>query len=504
MDIIVGYIIKRGYLIVFLVSIIVFFLAAYYNIGYFHPDEHYQIIEFAGFKLGWNNPTELAWEFKNMLRPTVQVWLCIVFFKFFSFFGCEDPYLLSYYLRLITAIYALIVINFFFNSVKQFISPKLHFVLYFLSFFLWFIPFISVRFSSETWSGLTFLLGFSFVFRDDSLNSKGFFLGILLGLAFLFRFQVGILILGLLLWMIIIRKDSWKYIYQIIMAFILVIQVGAILDALFYGQYTYTFWNYFNTNILNAVSERFGTSPWTEIFAYIGIYTLLPIGLVLICSLLVLTITEPSNPFLWCMIPFIIIHAIIPHKEIRFLFPIIWFAPIIIVMALQKLWKKPHGNLIYATRPILFFCFPIGLLNIYAVFMSITIPAGLGQKIITKNIAIEYGNKPIRIFHTPYGNPYQPWVGLSEKFYKTSNVFFTQIDHVNKIFNYDMASRDTIYLLAVRDYEINKRLINDITIRDNCQVDLKYSSRLKGGWAKFYKGTSDLADFQIFTLKKLL
>src|SRR5919206_4106439 len=47
-------------------------VAAYFNAGYYHYDEHFQILEFANYKLGRVPAESLAWEFHEKIRPWFQ------------------------------------------------------------------------------------------------------------------------------------------------------------------------------------------------------------------------------------------------------------------------------------------------------------------------------------------------------------------------------------------------------------------------------------------------
>lgn len=497
------YIQKNRYQIVFYTSCFIFLIAAIKNIGYFHPDEHYQIIEFAGYKLGWSNSEELAWEFNSMLRPTLQVWLCLGVFKIFNILGVTDPYFLSFFLRLLTAIYALAAIHIFYHQVKKFLHTNLYFIFYIFCFFIWFIPFISIRFSSETWSGLSFLIGISFLLKSNRDRRDNIITGVMLALSFLFRYQAGIMIFGVILWTVIVRREKWINLLEIFIAFIIIIQCGVALDAAFYGKYVYTLWNYFNVNILDNVSATFGTSPWTDILLYMSVYTLIPIGLLISLSVLIVLVRNPLNPFLWCVIPFIIIHAIIPHKEVRFLFPIVWFAPIFILLAYEEILKYFKINTIslQTKRLIGILGIPIVFLNMYALWISVTIPSGLGQKYITQAIYLDYHGKPIRIFHTPYGNPYQPWPGLIEKFYKTSNIFFTEINRPNQIRQSELIRSDTTYMLAIRDYENIGRLLDYKIMQSGWFLNSKYNTVWSKDWSDYFKGTAEASTFQLFIIK---
>ena len=99
--------------ILLIIAAIVYIISAWYNIGYYHADEHYQLIEFSGLKLGWNNKNNLAWEFHSMIRPSFQVWVCYLLFGFFNILGISDPYILSFILRLVTAFLAIVGIYVF-------------------------------------------------------------------------------------------------------------------------------------------------------------------------------------------------------------------------------------------------------------------------------------------------------------------------------------------------------------------------------------------------------
>ena len=142
---------------ILIIALLVYTLTAFFSIGYFNADEHYQIIEFAGVIDGTNNTSNLPWEYSKKIRSIIQPTIAFAIFKVSSFFSITDPYSKAFILRLITALLSVFVITNFIKEAKRFISSKHWIVFYFLSYFLWFLPFINVRFSSETWSGLFFL-----------------------------------------------------------------------------------------------------------------------------------------------------------------------------------------------------------------------------------------------------------------------------------------------------------------------------------------------------------
>jgi phosphatidylinositol glycan class B len=148
---------KRNYILITLIAILVYLFTAFLSEGYYHPDEHFQLLEFANFKRGLTVEYKLPWEYREQIRSSFQPWIAFSMIKILQFTGIENPHIYILILRLITAILSIYVINrFYMNNFKQF-NPNYWTMYLLLSYFLWFLPFINVRFSGETWSGLFFI-----------------------------------------------------------------------------------------------------------------------------------------------------------------------------------------------------------------------------------------------------------------------------------------------------------------------------------------------------------
>ena len=93
-------------------ALLIFCTTACNSHGYFHGDEHYQIIEFAGVKLGTHQSSELAWEFSEKLRPSLQTTLVFFIISILKIINVINPYTQLFILRLITALFAIYVIKF--------------------------------------------------------------------------------------------------------------------------------------------------------------------------------------------------------------------------------------------------------------------------------------------------------------------------------------------------------------------------------------------------------
>ncbi|AEA42258.1 mannosyltransferase [Fluviicola taffensis] len=457
-------------LIIFLATI-VFALTAYFSVGYFHADEHYQVIEFAGLKAGWNTPQEVAWEYHTQIRsallPTLAYWI----FSFNSFFHITDPYTSLFVLRLISGFLCLFALVFFFRKSSIVIFKPEQSNSFFKATYLillllsWYIPFLSVRFSSETWSAICLLFALGFYFEIGKNKYNALIIGILFGLSFLFRFQMAFGLIGIGIYHLIYGQQKLKTTLSVLIGFSIVLLIGIFIDRWFYSEWVFTPWNYFwlffENDILNNVESSFGTSSK---YYYLEALVQLPthfIGIVLLICFVIAVIFKPKNPVVWFIIPFVLIHSLIAHKEERFLFPIVFLFPFFIisaflVMSQSTFLRKFFNPLVIYTIFALFFTHVVGL------FFMTTKSAGLGRMEITQYIHSHYDTQKIHLINTPYSNPYNPWGSLPEKMYLEKKIDFQQIDNLAN-FSDTLFQTKSINLLVVRGYYLeNNKLPKNI------------------------------------------
>lgn len=400
---------------IFLIALIWYALTAFTSIGYYHGDEHYQIIEFEGIIEGTHEAKDLAWEYKAQLRPTIQPLIAYFIFSACETLSITDPYDKAFILRLLTGLMAVFVIYFFTQTCKRIVDVKYWKPFLILSYFSWFLPFINVRFSSESWSGLALLAALGFILRDKKNFKTYLIVGLLLGLSFLFRYQVATATVGLLLWLIIIRKEIASNIIVLLSSGLFVVIAGTIIDSWFYGDFIVVPWNYLNVNLLEGKAGEYGTSPWYYYIFYVFRYSFFPFGIMIISSVFLLLFKRSQNTIIWTIIPFLLVHSILSHKELRFLFPIVNLIPLILFLAIQEIqWNRfsiTFRKVIFALAMLL------GIINLIGVVVASLKPAGIGRMKITQCIQDLNSSKPINLFYTEGSNPYDPWDGLSAKYY---------------------------------------------------------------------------------------
>jgi phosphatidylinositol glycan class B len=326
------------------ISACIYLFCATKTLPYLHPDEHFQIVEFASYKMGITKADDLAWEFKARIRPAFQPFLCYHIFKRLIAVGIEDHYAHLFVLRLLTALLSLFAVCLFCYSNLSTFSEK-HQKIYILFTFLFWLPyFYGVRFASEAWSGDLTLIAVSLLLLsyDGRFRSKGivfFVAGLLFGFAFLCRFHTAFFAIGTMLWMFFVRKEKLTNLLVILVGVFAVVALGVLVDKWFYGEWVCTAWAYFDTAFLHP-GKDFGSSPfYFYILLMLGFLTP-PIGILVFLSLAVLLFRQPRNLYVWIVIPFIIIHSLISHKEPRFMYPVYYFLPVAAMSALAFISKQ--------------------------------------------------------------------------------------------------------------------------------------------------------------------
>lgn len=301
----------------FTLGLIIHLTCSFFSVGFWHFDEHFQVLEFLNIKLHSLPPDHLAWEYREKIRPWFQV-----FFYYLVSFPLKDinPFYLATFLRLITSLLSLLSLLFFTRTIFSFLKSDLkkNYWLIFLNL-IWFVPFINARTSSENFSMIFFFIGMDLFLREE----KKFLSGLLLGLSFISRFQMGLLILPLFFYRLFFRK-SWEGLA--LLGILFSIWLGILVDFWGYGEWVLTPWRYFWVNLVEGKAATFGVSPWwfyfSEIFSG-------PEGV--LASILVLVtirgwIKEYKNPLSLMGIFYFWVHVMISHKELRFLTPLFFLS----------------------------------------------------------------------------------------------------------------------------------------------------------------------------------
>lgn len=319
-----------------LAALAVFLLAGVMSSGFHHFDEHYQILEFARYYTSGTFPEDLPWEYHARIRPALQPLLAAFTLKL------TDGWSSWYQAMFIRVLMSLFVFAVVLRYLRTWLSHseadrlKSYAVWAFLSFM---IPYLSARFSAEVMGSAFVLLAFSS--SESKGRHAGWLTGLWLALAVVVRLQLVFLVAGYGLWVLLVNRPELKRILHLMAGFAAGTAIGLLADRIFYGEWCFTALNYFTVNVVQNKSAEFGTHAWSYYFTLplkSGLLSLLIAAM--FAASLWFFIRNPRHVFTWAIIPFVLGHVVVPHKELRFLFPVCFFMPYMLVWSAYELLNR--------------------------------------------------------------------------------------------------------------------------------------------------------------------
>ncbi|PCH95702.1 MAG: hypothetical protein COB85_04315, partial [Bacteroidetes bacterium] len=294
---------------IYLLSIVIYIVAAVFSVGHYHADEHFQILEFAGSKLGLNESSSLSWEYQLQIRSALQPGIAYISTIFLNAIGISSPFNVATFLRLLSAALSLFSIHLFLKAFVHKVDSKWKNGFVLCSLLIWFSVFINVRFSSENWAGTSFLIGASLIqLQFGKGTMKWLLIGLVLGAAFLFRNQVGLMIFGLMSWMLFINKNKISHLITITLGILLMIGIGSVIDRWLYGSWSIPMYGYFVHQVILGRAATFGAEPWWFYFTNGFIQMIPPLSLLFLTAFGLVFVSKPKSVLTWIAVPFIVAH----------------------------------------------------------------------------------------------------------------------------------------------------------------------------------------------------
>jgi phosphatidylinositol glycan class B len=329
-------------------SAALFLATAVLSEGFLHPDEYFQIVEFASTKLGITDTKDLAWEYPAQMRPWIQPAIFVGLTKVAAFLGIHRPFTLLVLFRLLTALvswsalWALVVAG------RRWAGDEAaRRKVYSIAAFLWLVPLLGVRTSAETMA--TAMLCFAIAlleWRTDRRDGDARFgcamlAGLAFGLCFDFRYASAPMAAGTGLWYLFAAQRRVSLFAGLALGALAALTLGAVADWWGYGIPSFPFYSYLYQNFVVGRAQDFGTAPF---FAYLYLPLMTPFApliLFLLVATLVAWLRHRRNVLTWASAPYVVLLSVTAHKEVRFLFPLVPFLPFFVVFALAA--EPPWG-----------------------------------------------------------------------------------------------------------------------------------------------------------------
>jgi hypothetical protein len=221
-------------------------------------------------------------------------------------------------------------------------------------------PFVHGRFSSENWGGALWAAGLCLLL--DAANAwpvrrgraavTAISCGLIWSAAFYCRFQIGFMIAGAGLWMLIIRGGTLELVSIAGAAFVAGCGLNECADRWLYGLWSFVPWNYFSFNLVQGGAAAFGVTPWWRLALYPAVGLIPPYSLAILALLFAGGWYARRHLLVWATVPLLVVHAVIGHKEARFLFPLLYVVgPLVAVSAASLPWPTRKRLLAWLRTP---------------------------------------------------------------------------------------------------------------------------------------------------------
>jgi phosphatidylinositol glycan class B len=336
----------------FLIAAIIMVFASWNSVGFHQGDEHFQVWEFAGYKLGIIPVEDLAWEFGEQMRPAAQPALAYAGYQVFSLGKTIDPFWITFIFRVLSSAFFLVVTWLLWRRFAPALrAQKLKHWLLLVLLFHWCTLYSGVRFSSENWSGLLLAVAF-LLYPLPQADEKHRFTpgggktthwynyilaGGLFGLAFLFRYQVALMVVGFGAWLIFIGKEHFTRLVLLVLGGCAAVALGTVLDYWLYGEWVLAPWNYLAVNLIEGKAATFGSEPWWWYFIGVLEKGVPPLSLIYLGAGLWFFYRYRKDPITWMAIPFLLVHFYLSRKDVRFLYPLLPYLGLMIMAAVQAI-----------------------------------------------------------------------------------------------------------------------------------------------------------------------
>lgn len=317
---------------------------AYFNQGILALDDYSEGI--ARFIPAQNHSFQQIIETTGIRLP-FQALLLLALSKLAFFLGIVNP---THQLQFVLLVIGASVFSIQFFCAKRFFrEPRLIYLATFLASFYFVLPLVYSRPLIENLAGafLTLSAYFASLYWEREQPRWIAFAVLSIAVSALFRFQTGICVVGILL-LLALRKDKRGLLVFALSGVIAFLLTG-LLDWSLTGGFHRSLSAYLHYNV--SYSSGYGTTPFYTFFLlFIGL-SLPPAFLGLYKGLNWKKTYQPLLPLVFYFLIFLVAHSIVPHKEERFMIPVL----VVFLMLLTPLagfWLiHPKGK-----WRVLFFC----------------------------------------------------------------------------------------------------------------------------------------------------
>jgi len=459
------------------ISLVLHLIAAVFSVGPYHPDEHFQVLEFANAFMGGTSFKALAWEYEHQMRSWVQPLFYSGLIRMLQAIGIQKSVDHALVFRLVSSFIGwgasslLMVLSFMWVSESRVRSTVKALALF------WVIPYIHARTSGENLGGSLFWIGFSLFFLIQSKGRTYFWnlfgIGCLFGLSFWFRFQMGVIVFSFSLFLLLNKQVNCRHILGLALGILATSFMCIIFDRIGYGVWTFSPWNYFRINLIDGKSELFGVWPWWQYIYWSAVF-IPPLSGAIFLAALIACFAKLRHPLVLAITPYFFILCLIKNKDMRYLFVILPALPLLIGMGFPEIKFK--------LKRILF------LFQIQnALFLALVLFKPADKMVLFYSYLKSNFPNDVELISTDF----DPFFigGIQNTFYRPKNYHFLHYSSLKKI----EEELDRPFLLYSEKFEIPNEAKK---LREFCQVVYQ----VYPNWIKYFNINDWLSRTRQFSL----
>jgi len=281
----------------------------------------------------------LYWEWGEGLRSYVMPGFFAGVYWLLDLFGVRDPYFLAVGIKSVLAVLHAAGWVFIFLFFALFTPRARAFLVVVAAGLLYAGSFVAVRTLGEA-VALPFLfaaLYFTGAAMDRDTRKEAICAGLLAGIAFAFRYQSIFFSAGLFLVLALSASRRRSAVVNFTAGFLVVFLLIGLLDLLTWGGFLHAFVRYIGFNVVQDGASIFGRQPWGF---YFPVFSQLYPWPLIAAALAALMFAFRSRPLAVVVVPLVLytlMHIVVPHKELRFLFPVYVLFGVIAFWAWERL-----------------------------------------------------------------------------------------------------------------------------------------------------------------------
>jgi hypothetical protein len=327
---------QKPVLFLLIAALSVRLLAVIFSKGYMAHDDHFCVLEPAARLV-----REGSFDFiedshhRSFFYPGLNYFLI----KLFHSFKIHSPQTIMFFNRLVHALFSLLTVVVGYEFTRRLTDKNTGLLAGLVLCFHFLMPFISVRQLIESVSSVFLLTGLftAYIFLKKGNYVFLFLAGLILGAAFMVRFQTGVCAAAL--FCVLVFRKNFRAALALAAGILPALLFEGFMDLAVIGKFFAAPLNYISYNLTHSGS--FVTGPWYNYFLLVLAVFVPPFSLFFFWGMIK---SFKSTPVLFVpAAAFFILHSVFPGKQERFLIPIL---PLLVIMGFTGLylWKKEQDS----------------------------------------------------------------------------------------------------------------------------------------------------------------